>query len=491
VNLPQRLSPGGRFRFLVKDTAIYGIGEALNRGLALITFPLLARHFSVAEFGTIDLLTTCTVLLVVMIVFGQDSAVVRYFYDTEDDSVRRQVIGQALSFQIILMLVALPPAWLFAATIAQWLGLPDGDGATLIRLIIIQAPFFVFVNLSQGLLKWTFRRWHFLFMSVGTAAGTLAGLAAALLFFQLDMVGVFIVYFAIRAFFGVIGLWFIRGWLAFPDDWTQLRRLMPFALPFGVICVIAAVIPVLERSLVGSILGGEALGLYAAGAKVAMLILLPINAIETSWGPFSLALHKEEDAAETYNQVLKAVCFLLFSLVLGLSGLADIVVSLLGSSRYEGAGIVTFALCFGVAVNAVSSVTGVGIVFSKRSYLKLYGYGTLLLVAAVAIPSLAWLYGITGAAWGSMLAMLSKTLVETVLAQRAHKLPWHFKGPVAMGILTLAIGIVHQLSFDRLAVAGVDLVPLAGIVLLAVLSWFVLFDGPERSRLAGLVRRKF
>jgi O-antigen/teichoic acid export membrane protein len=234
-------------------------------------------------------------------------------------------------------------------------------------------------------------------------------------------------------------------------------------------------------------LGDEALGLFAAGAKVATLIALLITAIETSWGPFSLALHKEANVAATYNHVLRAVSFLLFAMVLGLSAFADPVVSLLGSSRYEGAGIVTFAACFGMAVNALGSITGVGIVLSKRAYLKLYGYGTLLVVAIVAIPSLAWLFGITGAAWGSMLALLSKTVIETVLAQRAHRLEWRYGGPALLGILTIAIGAAHQLTYDQLVFAGVSLLPLGGVVVLGIVAWFVLFDRAERSNLLGLV----
>ena len=490
MRLPQQLSPKGRLLFLARDTAVYGVGEALNRGLALITFPLLARHFSVAEFGIIDLLTTCVVLLVVLLVFGQDSASVRYFYETDDPATRRQVISQSFAFEIAVMLMILPPLWIFAGPIADLLGLPTANGALLVRLIILQAPFFVLVNLSQALLKWTFRRWLFLFMAVGTAVCTLAGLAISLLFFELDIVGVFIVYFAVRATFGLLGLWFVREWLAIPADTRQLRQLLPFAVSFGIICVIASAMPVLERWLVGSLVSAEGLGLYAAGAKVAMLLSLAINAIETSWGPFSLAMYREENATRTYNHVLKAVCLLLFSIVLGLAAFSDYIVSLLGSSRYSGAGIVTFPLCFGLAVHAICSVTGVGIVFSKQAHLKLYSYAVLLLVAMVAIPVLASLYGIAGAAWGSAAAFAAKTLVETRLAQRAYPIAWHYRATLILAFLTVGIGIAHQATFGRFELSGVSLIPLVGAAFLVVMGWFVLLDAEERRTVAALIRRR-
>ena len=468
---------------------VYGLGEALNRGLALITFPLLARHFSVADFGVIDFLTTCVLLLVVFLIFGQDSAAVRYFYETEDKETRRQVISQSLACEIAVMLAVLPLGWIFAFDIAQLLGLPESNGTLLVRLAILQAPFFVFVNLSQGLLKWTFKRWQFLFMAVGTAAATLVGLLVAILFFDLDIAGVFLIYLSVRALFALIGMWMIREWLTFPANTRQLRQLLPFALSFGVICVIMALTPVLERWLVGNMVGEEALGLYAAGAKVAMLIGLLINAIETAWGPFSVVLHREANAAQTYNHVLKGICLLLFGAVLGLSAFSDFIVSLLGSARYAGAGAVTFPLCFALAVHAIASVTGVGIILSKRAHLKLYGYGALLLVAIVAIPAGASLFGIAGAAWGSAIAMLCKTVIETILAKRAWPLPWNYRPPILLGTYTIALGIAHQLTFGHFEFVRISLLPLAGGAALAAIAWFALLDASERAGLIGLLRR--
>jgi O-antigen/teichoic acid export membrane protein len=485
-----RLTQQQRIGFLARDSAIYGLASGLNKVLALFTFPLLARHFSVADFGTIDLLNTSAVLLVTLLIFGQDSAAARYYYETDDTHYRKQIVTQAFMFQIVVMAVVLPAAWMFADSIANGMNLEESRGTTLVRLILAQAPFFLFITYSQGLLKWTFRRWRFLFLSVGSTVVTLIALFAALGLDRLGLVDVFLIYLATRALFGLLGLWFVRDLLTWPVGLDKLRLLLPFAIPFGVVCVIVSFQPVLERWLVSALLGTMALGFYAAGAKIAMLINLPINALEMSWGPFSLSLHKEKDASITYNLVLKTVCLLLFAAVLGLTAVADFITTLLGSQRYEGAGVVAFALCMGLAVQAISLVTTVGIVFSKRAYLKLYAYGALLATAAVAITVLAPIYGIAGAAWGSMIAMVSKTLVETALAQRAWPLPWHFAGPCLLGTFTLAIGFAHQLTYGSLSVAGIELVPFAGLAFLFPLAWLGLLNSNERRRVITVVRDK-
>src|SRR5690606_11348181 len=117
----------------------------------------------------------------------------------------------------------------------------------------------------------------------------------------------------------LLGLYLIRKWLVLPRGLDYQGVLLPYAAPFGVICVIGTVTPLLERSIILQSLGTHQVGLYAAGAKIAMLTMMLGSAFQTAWGPFSLAIHREASAAETYNWVLRifatgiSVCVLLLS----------------------------------------------------------------------------------------------------------------------------------------------------------------------------------
>jgi O-antigen/teichoic acid export membrane protein len=485
-----KLGLGKRLSVLTKDTAIYGLGGTLNKAIALITFPVLARYFSVQEYGLIDLLNFSVVLVVTILVFGQDSAVARFFYEDTATEYRRQVVSQSFVFQGAILACVLPVLWICADQIAMVLSVGE-QGGTIVKLMILQAPFFLFINFSQGLLKWTFKKWQFLCISVGSAVVTMLGLVAGILIFKLGVVHVFVVYLISRAIFGLLGVWFVREWLTIPGGWDRLKELLPFAMPFGVICVLNAALPVLERTLVKSLIGGNALGLYAAGAKIAMLIGLPVNAFQIAWGPFALSIFREEDAVRSYRFVLRVFTVLMFCVVLALTAMAEPVVRLLGSARYEGAGIVVFPLSMGLAVQAIGGITEMGIIFSKKSYLKLYGYGTMVLVAGVTIPLLSTRFGLVGAAWGSMAALLAQTVVEAWLAQRAHPIAWSYRGPVLIGVATLAFGMLHQATSGQLEVARVSLVPILGITVLLIASWLLLLSAGTRARLVTLLRQKW
>lgn len=332
---PKKLSHGGRMKFLAKDTAVYGIGGALAKLLSLITFPLLARHFSVQDFGAIDLLNTAVLLLSVLLTFGLNSAVARFFYENIDMEYRRQVVSQALMFQVTILAFALPILWVSTDLICTFVDVGP-DSRTVVRLLILQAPLFVLLGFSQNLLKWTFKRWLYMFISVGSIVATVIGLVVGIVFFDFGITEVFVVYLLTRGVFCILGLWWVREWLRIPDGWDRLREMLPFAAPFGVICVLSALLPFMERNMVQSILGSEELGLYAAGAKVGMLIALPINAFEIAWGPFSLSIFKEKDATASYRLILRCYSVLIFAMVLALTALGEPLLRVLGSIRYEG-----------------------------------------------------------------------------------------------------------------------------------------------------------
>jgi O-antigen/teichoic acid export membrane protein len=94
------LSLKGRLHFLLRDATLYGGAAAISKAFALITFPLLARHFSVEEYGVLDYFLVLGSLLAIFFIFGQDSAVARYFYEYEETETRQQLISQSLVFQL-------------------------------------------------------------------------------------------------------------------------------------------------------------------------------------------------------------------------------------------------------------------------------------------------------------------------------------------------------------------------------------------------------
>jgi O-antigen/teichoic acid export membrane protein len=487
-NHPSSLSIHQRLSFLAKDSVVYGSAAAITKAFALLTFPLLARHFTVAEYGVIDYFSFVTNWLGLLIVFGQDSAVARFFYEDDVPEKRSQIISQSLALQGALVLLLVPALWLSSNTLARHLHASREAGAIL-RLVLLQLPFLVATNFSQGLLRWAFRRTQFLIVSVGAVASNAALLILALTAFDARVTTVFQIGVVVQAVFAFVGLYFVREWIVVPARFDFLRRMLPYALPYGVICCIGGIVPLLERYLVGTLLGVEDLGLYAAGAKVAMLLSLLVFAFQSSWGPFSLAIHKEADAAATYNVVLKGFSLAVCIAVLVLSALSRTILTLLATERYANAAVVVFPLAMALAIQSTGWITEIGISISKRSHLSLYSYAAFLLASAVSIWTFSGPFGFVGVAFGVMIGYGVLAVVGSWLAQRVHAMAWDFKFPLVALALTLAVGLVGTWMRARLGGSAATAAHIAGVALLLAFGWLYSFSERERTAIIGYVRK--
>ena len=486
------LSPRGRLKFLLRDSVLYGGAAAISQAFALITFPILARHFTVPDYGVLDFFLTLSSLLAILLIFGQDSAVARYFYEHNDHDSRRQLISQSLLFQLAGVVLIAPVLWVLADRATALIFVPDqiGDTPALFRIVLLMLPFQVLINFSQNILKWTFDRTRFLLMSVGMTAFQASGLVVVVLWLDAGIREVLIVCSATSALFGLLGLLFVRQWLVWPRNIRYLREMLPFAVPIGVICVASAFAPTLQRTLTDRLLGTTDLGLYAAGTKVAMLVGLVVGAFQTAWGPFSLSIYRQSDAAHTYNQVLRLFALGICVFVLGLSLLGGLIILVLASDRYGGASVVVFPLAMGLAVQATSWITELGIGLSKRSHLNLYPYLVSLAVSLGAIWLLAPVLGLFGVGIGVLLGHLIKAIVASWLAQRAYPLPWSYTPVVVLMTATIAVGLgaawLGQLFGDRVQAVTIG----GSIPLVALMGWRMLFTAVERGAMMEMVARR-
>ena len=99
--------------FVAKDTLLYGLGLSFNNLVAFALLPILTRHYSVIEFGTIDFYLTLLLFLTVFITFGLDSSLARFFYDVDTDKDRREVVNQSLLTLLIFLMIIITTFWLF------------------------------------------------------------------------------------------------------------------------------------------------------------------------------------------------------------------------------------------------------------------------------------------------------------------------------------------------------------------------------------------
>ena len=93
---------------LISDTFAYGLGSAIQKGLSLVLIFLVSKELTVEEFGIFDFYLILSNLIVMILVFGQDQAVARLFYNYNSFNQRQNLISESFIFQLILAIIFFP-----------------------------------------------------------------------------------------------------------------------------------------------------------------------------------------------------------------------------------------------------------------------------------------------------------------------------------------------------------------------------------------------
>ena len=139
---------------IASDTIFYGVSSFLSRSITLLTLPLLARYFTVEDYGKFDLYYLSISLVITFFLFGQDSAIFRYFYDQKNNEDRRYILTQTIIFQLIVAISAILLFYLSKGALVEYLNFSN-ESIKFIEIILLIVPFGILYTLAECILRLT------------------------------------------------------------------------------------------------------------------------------------------------------------------------------------------------------------------------------------------------------------------------------------------------------------------------------------------------
>ena len=86
---------------LVKNTTIYALGDIVPRLLGFISFPILTRYLSPADYGIVNYVGTLTTFMLALGFLCINTYYLVFYYRCEDDITRKKLLGNLTSFVIL------------------------------------------------------------------------------------------------------------------------------------------------------------------------------------------------------------------------------------------------------------------------------------------------------------------------------------------------------------------------------------------------------
>ena len=93
---------------LLSDSIFYGISNIFQKSFAFLIVFFLSKNLTVENYGIIDFILTLISLSTILIIFGQDYAVARYFDHKSNKERKKTIISQSLTIHLIQVIFFLP-----------------------------------------------------------------------------------------------------------------------------------------------------------------------------------------------------------------------------------------------------------------------------------------------------------------------------------------------------------------------------------------------
>ena len=248
-----------------------------------------------------------------------------------------------------------------------------------------------------------------------------------------------------------------------------------------------------DRLMLGWLTDFEAVGQYSVAATVTMVMSLLVAAFGKAWWPHALELY-ESDAAQARHFFSRMATYLLAGfgvIALAMATFArDIVVIVSGEAFASGAAALP-PLAFAMVAYATTAITSAGMTLTKQvRHVATFAWLAAVLnigLNVVLIPD----FGIVGAAWASLAAMVFLSLGYHMVSQRLWRIGYEYRRllTTAVLIVVFAAGVGYLPAAPVWLALPIKLTYLGAFMSLLVLLRVVDVRGIVRQGRATFVRQ--
>lgn len=360
---------------LAKDTAVYGLSSIIGRFLNWCLAPLYTRIFLEDQYGEVTLIYSYVAVALILLTYGMETGFFR-FANHERWKNPMEVYSTALTSLMVSSSAFIILGLVFLNPVADWLMCPAHPSFAAMMIICVGLD--AFLAMPYSYLRYKKRPYRFALIrlvNIGFNIGF--NLFFLLLCPWLMKVTPELVDWFYDPDFG-IGYIFLSNLLAscvnmimmMPElrgfkyvfNSKLLREMLRYSLPLVALGVAGILNQTLSNMIYPWIVSDPiaaktALGIYGANYKIAMVMVMFIQAFRFAYEPFIFAQAKEsgEGSFKAYSDAMKY--FVIFGLFIFLAVMfyLDIIKYFIGRSYWEGLKVVPVVmiaeLFFGIFFN--------------------------------------------------------------------------------------------------------------------------------------------
>ena len=429
-----------QLKTLFRHSAIYGAADVVGTLINFLLLPILTRHLTLTDYGTLGILLLLGVSAKILFRMGLDAGFFRIYYEQQNERDRKVFTTTILATASAIGIGLFALSAVLAEPISRLL--LGTDQSKLIVLVTADTLLMGFAFVPMNLFRIEERAGYFTAATVFRNSLN-AGLKVLLVIRGWGVEGVLWSDVVSSALFVLALLPTLSRNLGFGYSVRMLKEALGFGLPKVPHGLAYQALNLADRKILDHFTNRAEVGLYHVGYMFGTGIKFFLSAFELAWSPFVYSLLTQRDAAQTLARLATYVAAVFVGAGLLIAVLGRELLVLMTADAFHAAYPVIPVIVLAYLIQGLFTLTSIGIGISKKSYY----YPVLTLAAAFVnitmnfalIPRL----GMMGAAWATVGGYAVMAVLGYRFANRHYPIPFEW---TRIGVIALAGSLAFAVS---------------------------------------------
>lgn len=426
----------------ISDFFSYGMLGVLSKFISLFTLPLYAAYLRPEDFGILEISIFSSSILSMILSFQIESALLRMYFDKEDDFFKKALFSTGLFFNILTSLFSTTLFLIFFYYFDCYLFISTEITYSVVFLAISQLVFMNIYGYSTVALRVKYERKNYILLNSVQALTNIGLGLLMIVYFNYKVEGILLSNLITMAIFSFVALYLNKNLIIKIFKINLLKEMLVYSIPLIPSSLMLYAQQYLVRIVILSKLSILELGLYVIASKLASPLLLVVGTIKVSWMPLAFENHDSLNAKKNFNSLLLKYLQYGSFILCTLSIFSKEAIEFLFDKRYIDSYKLVGLIAFSFYLRGINNMISPGLGVAKKSFLL--SISTVIGIA-ISIGLMYYLvndYGTIGLLYG---AIFGEIIAVVILLYFTEK---YFSG--FFNYFFVALGILSPLCFISL-----------------------------------------
>lgn len=414
------------YRFLLKHSTIYGIGNILAKIVSFLMLPLYTRYLTPTDYGVLELIDVTTGMLGIVIGVGVAQAMGRFYYDSEDPVHRARVVGTI--FLIVVGAAGAGFVALYPTTgLLAHLILDAEDYATLFVVSFASLALGMIIDVGQVYWRVTHRSTLYIAVSILNMVVAVSLNIVFVAVLEQGVLGILYAGLITRLVIGVPIVIIIVSKVGLHWDWPLAKGILQYALPLVPSQLANTVVNYSDRFFIKHFVSIQDAGIYGLANKLGTAIhMLITSPFIMAFQPRRFEIANRPDAPRILSKVFDYFQIVIVSTGLVLCVFIDEVMKVMTTPDYYRAGNLVPLIVLTMVIFSMRYHFEFGILQTKKTKYYMYINIVASVVHLLANLVLVRQLGLWGALYASLLAISLHSILIGIVGLRLFPIDIRF-----------------------------------------------------------------